>query len=231
MAQQLHRRFSTQEVKMLLEKYLNERVALIYILEILNIQRSRFFELLRQYRKEPDNFSIEYKRKSATRRISKEVEKSIISELEKEKKLIEDKNIPITYYNYSYIKDQLYQNYRQKVALSTIISRARKQGFYRPRKKKNRPHDRELLTNYVGELIQHDSSHHKFSPYADKKWYLITSLDDYSRLFLFAKLIDKETSWQHILALRLKEVFLTWGTPFSYYVDSLLYLSLCPGKG
>ena len=218
MAQQLHRRFSTQEVKMLLEKYLNERVALIYILEILNIRRSRFFELLRQYRKEPDNFSIEYRRKSATRRISKEVEKSIISELEKEKKLIEDKNIPITYYNYTYIKDQLYQNYRQKVALCTIISRARKQGFYMPRKKKNRPHDRELLTNYVGELIQHDSSHHKFSPYADKKWYLITSLDDYSRLVLFAKLIEKETSWQHILAL--KEVFLTWGTPLSYYVDS-----------
>ncbi len=218
MAQQLHRRFSTQEVKMLLEKYLNERVALIYILEILNIRRSRFFELLRQYRKEPDNFSIEYKRKSATRRISKEVEKSIISELEKEKKLIEDKNIPITYYNYSYIKDQLYQNYRQKVALCTIISRARKQGFYRPRKKERRSHEREVLTNYVGELIQHDSSHHKFSPYADKKWYLITSLDDCSRLFLFAKLIDKETSWQHILAL--KEVFLTWGTPLSYYVDS-----------
>ncbi|HDZ49955.1 MAG TPA: hypothetical protein ENH69_01890 [Candidatus Aerophobetes bacterium] len=43
-------------------------------------------------------------------------------------------------------------------------------------------------------------------------------MDDYSRLFLFAKLIDKETSWQHILAL--KEVFLTWGTPLSYYVDS-----------
>lgn len=104
MVQQLHRRFSTQEVKMLLEKYLNERVALIYILEILNIQRSRFFQLLRQYRKEPDNFSIEYKRKNATRRISKEVEKSIISELEKEKKLIEDKNIPITYYLLCYIE-------------------------------------------------------------------------------------------------------------------------------
>ena len=218
MVKQLHKRFSTQEVKMLLDKYLNEKIKLVYILEILNIRRSRFFEILRQHRKDPDNFSIEYRRKSATRRISKEVEKSIISELEKEKKLIEDKNIPITCYNYSYIKDQLYQNHRQKVALCTIISRARKQGFYKSRKKKNRPHDRELLTNYVGELIQHDSSHHKFSPYADKKWYLITSLDDYSRLVLFAKLIEKETSWQHILAL--KEVFLTWGTPLSYYVDS-----------
>jgi len=218
MAQQLHRRFSTEEVKMLLEKYLNEKVKLVYILEILKIKRTRFFELLRQYREDPDNFSIQYERKRATRRISEEVEKNIINELKKEEKLIEDKNIPITYYNYSYIRDQLYQNYRQKATLCTIISRARKQGFYRPRKKKRRSHQREVLTNYVGELIQHDSSHHKFSPYADKKWYLITSLDDYSRLFLFAKLMYKEISWQHILALQ--DVFLVWGFPFSYYVDS-----------
>ncbi|UCG93604.1 MAG: hypothetical protein JSW13_03845 [Candidatus Aerophobus sp.] len=94
MAQQLHKRFSTQEVKMLLEKYLNEKVKLVYILEILKIKRSRFFELLRQYREDPDNFSVEYKRKSVTRRISEEVEKNIISELEKEKKLIEDKKSP-----------------------------------------------------------------------------------------------------------------------------------------
>ncbi|GAH32733.1 unnamed protein product, partial [marine sediment metagenome] len=83
---------------------------------------------------------------------------------------------------------------------------------------KKKSHDREVHSNYIGELIQHDSSHHKFSPYADKKWYLITSLDDYSRLLLYVKLIEKETSWQHILALQ--DVFLIWGLPFSYYVDS-----------
>ena len=218
MAKQLHKRFSDEQVKMLLEKYTNEKVELRYILETLRIRRRRFFQLLREYRKDPDNFSIQYKRKRATKTISEDVEENIISELEKEKRLIEDKGIPITFYNYSYIKDQIYQAYGQKVSLPTIISRARKQGFYRPRKKKNKSHEREVLTNYVGELIQHDSSHHKFSPYADKKWYLITSLDDYSRLFLFAKLIEKETSWQHILALQ--DVFLVWGFPFSYYVDS-----------
>ena len=85
MAKQLHKRFSTQEVKMILEKYLNEKVRLVYILEILKIKRTRFFELLRQYREDPDNFSIQYERKRATRRISEDVEKNIISELEKEK--------------------------------------------------------------------------------------------------------------------------------------------------
>ena len=218
MAKQLHKRFSDVEVKMFLEKYTNEKVELRYILETLQIRRRRFFELLKEYKNNPNEFSIRYKRKSTTRRISEEVEKNIISELEKEKNLIEDKEIPIRFYNYSYIKDQLYQVYGQKVSLPTIIARAKREGFYKMSQKKKTSHDREVLTNYVGELIQHDSSHHKFSPYADKKWYLITSLDDYSRLFLFAKLIDKETSWQHILAL--KEVFLTWGTPFSYYVDS-----------
>ncbi len=218
MAKQLHKRFCDEEVKMFLEKYINEKIELRYILETLQIRRRRFFELLKEYRNNPNEFSIRYKRKSTTRRISEEVEKNIISELEKEKNLIEDKEIPIRFYNYSYIKDQLYQVYGQKVSLPTIIARAKKEGFYKARQKERRSHEREVLTNYVGELIQHDSSHHKFSPYADKKWYLITSLDDYSRLFLFAKLIEKETSWQHILAL--KEVFLTWGTPFSYYVDS-----------
>jgi len=74
MTKQLHKRFSAEEVKMLLEKYLDEEVKLMYILEILKVKRSRFFELLKQYQSDPDNFSIEYRRKRPTRKISKGVE-------------------------------------------------------------------------------------------------------------------------------------------------------------
>ncbi|MCD6406302.1 hypothetical protein J7L81_00310 [Candidatus Aerophobetes bacterium] len=104
MAKQLHKRFSTEEIKMLLRKYLDEKVELTYILEILKIKRSRFFELLKEYRKDPDGFSIEYDRKKPTRKIPDEVEKNIITELEIAKSLIEDKELLITHYNYSYIK-------------------------------------------------------------------------------------------------------------------------------
>ncbi|GAH75965.1 unnamed protein product, partial [marine sediment metagenome] len=41
MAKQLHKRFSDEEVKMLLEKYLSEKVQLSYLLEILGIKRRR----------------------------------------------------------------------------------------------------------------------------------------------------------------------------------------------
>jgi len=228
MAKQLHKRFSDEEVKMLLEKYLSEKVELSHLLEILGIKRRRFFELLKEYKRNPARFSIQYERKRTTRKISKDVEKNIINELKKEKKLIEDREIPITSYNYSYIKDQIYQSYGQKVSLPTIINRAKKEGFYKPRQKKRKTHDREVLTNYIGELIQHDSSHHRFSPYADKKWYLITSLDDYSRFLLYYRLVEKETSWHHIRAL--KDVFLTRGIPFSSYVDSHSIFRFVQGK-
>ena len=218
MSEQLHKRFSTEEIKMLLQKYCNEKIGLSYILRILRTRRSRFFCLLKEYRKDPEGFSIEYQRKGATRRISKEIERNIINELKAEKRLIEDKSIPVTFYNYSYIKDQIYQKYGQRVSLPTIISRAKKEGFYTPRRKERKSHDREISTNYVGELIQHDSSYHRFSPYADKRWCLITSLDDYSRLLLYAKFVEKETSWQHILAVQV--VFLLFGIPLCYYVDS-----------
>ena len=83
------------------------------------------------------------------------------------------------------------------MSLPTIISRAKKYNFYINKPKKQKAHDREVLTDYAGQLIQHDSSHHKWSPYASNKWYLITSLDDFSRYILYAALVEKETTWAH----------------------------------
>jgi len=85
--------------------------------------------------------------------------------------------------------------------LLTINDRSKRNNFYflRP---KGKAHDKEVITNYPGELIQHDSSHHQFAPYADRKWYLITFLDDFSPPFiLYAVLVKRETTWKHILAL------------------------------
>jgi len=86
MTKQLHKRFSVEEVKALFQKYLYEGIELVYILETLKIKKSRFFKLLKEYKRNPNNFSIQYKRKSSTRRISADVEKSIINELKEEKK-------------------------------------------------------------------------------------------------------------------------------------------------
>jgi len=214
---QLHKRFSSDQVQKLLERYLKKEVERKYIEEILGISRRRFFMLLNQYRKNPLHFTIQYHRTAPPRCISPEIEQNILKELAIEKKIIRDKEIPLSTYNYSYIKDRLRMAYRQKISLNTIIHRAKKHGFY-IKKPQRALHDREVLTHYAGELIQHDASHHLWAPAAKEKWYLITSLDDYSRFMLYGVLVRTETSWTHILALQ--TVILRHGLPFAYYVDS-----------
>ena len=101
--------------------------------------------------------------------------------MNREKDLIKTKDASIRCCNYSCIKDILENDYNQKVSLSTIINRAKANNFYLT-KQKRKVHEKQIITNYPRELIQHDSSHHQFAPYAARKWYLITSLDDYNRL-------------------------------------------------
>ena len=214
---QVHKRFTSDQVKELFERYLKNEVQRKYLQEILGIKKRRFFMLLKQYRETPQRFTIQYQRRTPSRSLSPKIEKNILRELAIEKKTIEDKSIPLKSYNYSYIKNRLQTTYCQKVSLNTIIHRAKEHGFYL-KKPKRTSHDREVLTRYAGELIQHDSSFHLWAPAAQEKWYLITSLDDYSRFILYAALVRKETSWTHILALQ--TVILRYGLPYAYYVDS-----------
>jgi len=215
---QLHKKFTDSQVKELIERYLRKEIERKYIQEVLGVGKTRFFSLIKAYRENPDEFSIQYTRNSKTRKISQDIEDNIIKELQIEKKLIENKDIPLRRYNYSYIKDLLETKYHQRISVPTIIDRAKKNGFHVKRKSKKTVHDREVLTNYTGELIQHDSSHHLWSPPTREKWYLITSLDDFSRFILYATFLKRETAWAHILALQ--TVVLKYGAPFLYYVDS-----------
>ena len=87
MSNQLHKNFTDDQVKSLLKGYLDKEIKINHILQMLNIKRSRFFELLVKYRN-PDSFSIQYERKTINRKINPDIEKNIIKELKIEKDLI-----------------------------------------------------------------------------------------------------------------------------------------------
>ncbi len=173
--------------------------------------------MVKLYRENSSQFSIAYQRRERTRSIEPIVENNIIKELEISKKLIDRKDTPIHSYNYSFVKKELKKRYQQTVSLPTIIDRAKKNGFYIQRSKKTVVHDREVITNNVGELIQHDSSLHLWAPAAKQKWWLITSLDDYSRMILYAKLVKSDSALPHICAV--ENIFLSYGLPMCFYVD------------
>lgn len=62
MAKHLHKSFSDQQLRALLKRYNDEEVELRHILRILGIGRSRFFDILSNYRRDPQTFTIAYRR-------------------------------------------------------------------------------------------------------------------------------------------------------------------------
>lgn len=214
---QLHKRLSDEQVKLILEHYLSTEVSLENALENLQVKRARFFTLLQRYQENPDQFTVmPPARTNAHSKVSAEAEKMMTAELTKEQQLIQNKAIPIRFYNYSAVRDDLLKKHHIRVSVPTIITRAKTQGFYIPKPQK-KAHDREVITNFAGELVQHDSSLHLWSPFMERKMYLITSIDDYSRFLLFADLFLVETSWWHISAI--ESVVLAHGCPLKYYPD------------
>ena len=104
---QLHKRFTSEQVKKLLDRYLRDEIERAYIQEILGIKRRRFFVLLKQYKENPQHFTVQYRRTKAPRMISPMIGQNILKELSIDKKIIQNKEIPLRSYNYSFVKDRL----------------------------------------------------------------------------------------------------------------------------
>lgn len=213
---QVHKRFTVDQVKVLFQGYCQGNLSRLDVEEMLGIGKTRFFTLLKAYRCDAAGFSIAYQR-ATPGHLSAETEHRIEQELLREKALVDNPELPIHDYNYSALVDRLKKKGVQ-VSTTTVIKRAKTLQCYQP-KKKGKVHDREVLTASTGDLIQHDASLHKWSPFAPEKWTLITSLDDYSRMLLYADLVLEENSWAHIQAAQY--VLQEYGLPFRYYVDNL----------
>jgi hypothetical protein len=222
---QLHRRFTDDQVRVLLKGYCQGLLKRAEVQEMLGIGKTRFFALVKEYRADPEAFSVAYERRTPGR-LPAAVEMEIERELLREKAIVEDKRLPISGYNYSALRDRLLKR-DVKVSVNTIIDRAKRLDCYRARKKR-KVHDREVLTASIGALIQHDSSVHLWSPFAGQRWTLITSIDDFSRKILFADFVPKDTTWAHIQAAQ--ALMQSYGIPLRYYVDSLRVFRFVQGR-
>lgn len=212
----IRKRFSDDQVKCLFHSYEEGQLDRAQLEEALQVGKTRFFALLKHYRRDPHSFSLAYHRPSPLR-LCDRTEGLIRQYLLEERAMVEDPDLPISSYNYSAARERL-RELGIKVSLSTIIDRAKLLGCHRPRPK-SKAHSREVITTAVGALIQHDASLHRWSPYAETKWTLISSLDDYSRKILYADFFEQETTWAHLQAS--EALVRRYGLPLQYYVDSL----------
>ena len=222
---QLHKRFTADQVKVLLQGYCQGTMSRAEVEEMMNIGKTRFFALLKEYQQSPATFAIAYERDTPAR-LSASVEAAIQKELLREKELVDDPQLPISDYNYSALRDRLKKT-GVTVSATTITDRAKQLECYKPHRK-GKAHDRQVVTAAIGALVQHDASLHLWSPFAEEKWTLITSIDDYSRKLLFADFFLQETAWAHIQAAQ--TLMQTYGLPLQYYVDNLRVFRFAQGR-
>jgi len=131
---QIHKQFTADQVKVLLTSYEQGHLSREEIEHTLGIGKTRFFALLKQLRDHPETFSIDYHRRSRAR-LTPASEESIHRELLRDKELVENKDLPISGYNYTALTDRL-EKLGVRVSTTTIIQRAKALGCYQPKKKK-----------------------------------------------------------------------------------------------
>ena len=103
---QLHKNFTDDQIKVLFTGYCQGQLNRAEVQDVLKIDKSQFFKLLKTYRQDPDGFTVAYQRKSPGR-LSAEVEAEIEQALLREKALVDDPDLPISGYNYTALRDRL----------------------------------------------------------------------------------------------------------------------------
>lgn len=133
---QIHKKFTVDQIIVLLSSYKNGNIGRAEIENTLGIGKTRFFALLKQYRDNPDSFSIDYQRQNKPR-LSDATEEKIRKELQRDKDLVEDDELPIHSYNYAAVTDRLKKDGIQ-VSTTTVIKRANnKVVIFQKRRRKN----------------------------------------------------------------------------------------------
>jgi hypothetical protein len=129
MTRQLHDRLTDEQVTVILGRYVTRELTAEQAMSMLELGRSQFFEWVKRFKRGlPSDFSAAYSRKTPNHRISNEIEDHILDELRIEKSLIDDPSMPVRFYNYSFIRDQIMKKYQREVSVPTITDRAKKGG-------------------------------------------------------------------------------------------------------
>lgn len=120
--------------------------------------------------------------------------------------------------NNCHLADLFEEETGRKIHPSTVRNILIESGKYSfSHKPKRRPRKR-FEKEQAGELVQMDTSQHKWLNSLNKDTYLIATIDDYSRAILAARVFDSNTTWNNMLVIR--EVIEKYGIFKILYTDN-----------
>jgi transposase InsO family protein len=122
------------------------------------------------------------------------------------------------HFNFTFLAQRCLRHFKRSFSRESIRRWAIREQLFKP----DTHSTGKALTRFdvgaVGELFQHDSSHHLWVPAANRTDILILTIDDHSRKIVGARLVPHDTSWHHLCVVR--NTIETYGRPTAYYTDN-----------
>jgi len=217
MRERIHKRLPIEFVKEVLESFNQHRISEKEAMDLLGVKRSRLHQLRKRWllsnRKRP--FLLWQRVENAFHVISVEVSEWLDKELhyiQKEAETFRGK------FNFAFLAEEAEKRFGRPFCRNSLRLYALKNGYYHALPEEKGKLYTRFETSGPGALFQHDSSSHLWLPKTEEKHYLILTKDDYSRRVVGARIVGRETTFEHLQTV--KWTITTYGMPLAYYLDN-----------
>jgi len=220
----IHKRLPVEFVQEVLESFNGHRISEKEAMELLGVGRSCLHQLRKRWllrsRKRP--FRLWQRVESAFHVLTEEVRQWLYKELQyirQEADLFRGK------FNFAFLAEEAQKRFGRPFCRNSLRLYALRSGYYHALPDEKGKVYTRFETSRPGALFQHDSSYHLWVPSRREKQYLILTKDDYSRRVVGARIVERETTFEHLQTVR--QTVTTYGIPpvvgsyrLAYYLDN-----------
>jgi transposase InsO family protein len=217
MRERIHKRLPVKFVEQVLESFNGHRISEKEAMDLLGVKRSRLHQLRRGWllsgRKRP--FRLWQRAENAFHVISPEVEQWLDKEL---RYIRQEAETFRGRFNFAFLAEEAEKRFDRAFSRNSLRLYALKKGYYHALPEEKGKVYTRFETSGPGALFQHDSSLHLWLPSTTRKHYLILTKDDFSRRVVGARLVEVETSFEHLQTV--SQTVTTYGIALAYYLDN-----------
>ncbi len=217
MRERIHKRLPVEFVEEVLDSFNQHKISEKEAMELLGIKRSRLHQLRKRWllknRKNP--FRLWRRTESTFHVLREDVRQWLDKELQyirQEADLFRGK------FNFAFLAEEAQKRFGHPFCRNSLRLYALRSGYYHALPEEKGKVYTRFETSGPGALFQHDSSYHLWVPHRKEKQYLILTKDDYSRKVVGARIVERETTFEHLEAVR--QTVSTHGIPLAYYLDN-----------
>jgi transposase InsO family protein len=217
MRERIHKRLPVEFVQEVLDSFNQHRISEKEAMDLLGVKRSRLHQLRKRWlfknRKNP--FRLWRRVDNAFHVISSEVAQWLDKEL---RYIRQEAETFRGRFNFAFLAEEAQKRFDRPFSRNSFRLYALKKGYYHALPEEKAKVYTRFETSGPGALFQHDSSHHLWLPSTGRKQYLILTKDDYSRRVVGTRIVEAESSFEHLQTVR-KTITID-GIPLAYYLDN-----------